>query len=275
LFAWKHFDNPFGSSLMLVAEEGGQIAGFRAFMRWVLTAPGGQALRCVRAVDTATHPEFQRRGVFKTLTLTGIELAAAEGVDLIFNTPNKKSGAGYLSMGWQLVGRVGVMFRPGWGLLRGRGNHVEEFWAKLDKERLAGLPPDRAPRGLRTPRTPQYMSWRFASHPTGRYLLAGDANGYAIGRIHRRKGRRELWISELCRPGSSQALARLRAESSPDYTVGWFSSGAIERRWAMSGGLIPLPGVKTLTLMARPVRELSVDIGWQNWDLSLGDLELL
>ncbi len=45
LFAWKHFENPFGRSLMLVAEADGVIAGFRAFMRWQLEVPGGGTLR--------------------------------------------------------------------------------------------------------------------------------------------------------------------------------------------------------------------------------------
>ncbi len=42
LFAWKHIDNPFGRSIILVAEAEGTIAGLRAFMRWELTTPGGE-----------------------------------------------------------------------------------------------------------------------------------------------------------------------------------------------------------------------------------------
>ena len=39
--------------------------------------------------------------------------------------------------------------------------------------------------------------------------------------------------------------------------------------------MIPVPGLRALTLMARPLRDLSVDLAWKNWDFSLGDLELL
>jgi GNAT superfamily N-acetyltransferase len=279
LFAWKHLDNPFGRSLMLVAEEGGQIAGFRAFMRWDLTVPGGATLRCVRAVDTATHPEFQRRGIFRLLTQAGIELAADQGMDLIFNTPNEKSGAGYLTMGWRRIGTVGVMVRPGWGLLRwwGRQHEWEPTEAELPMataDRTTAFA-DRGPVGLRTPRTAQYLRWRFESHPTGRYLFATSKGGVAIGRAHNRRGRRELVISELAGAGSHRAAALLRATASPDYTVAWFSAGAVERRWALRSGIIPVPGLRALTLMARPLRDLPVDLAWSNWDLSLGDLELL
>ena len=82
LFRWKHIDNPFGRSIMLVAELDGRIAGFRAFMRWRLMTPDGSVLECGRAVDTSTHPDFQRRGVFRALTEVGIERAAEEGIDL-------------------------------------------------------------------------------------------------------------------------------------------------------------------------------------------------
>ena len=124
LFAWKHLDNPFGRSLLLVAEDEARpdrpIVGLRAFMRWELVTPGGDRVRCVRAVDTATHPEYQRRGIFRRLTLSAVEQAEADGVDMVFNTPNPKSGAGYLSMGWQEVGPIGVLAMPGRGLLRRR-----------------------------------------------------------------------------------------------------------------------------------------------------------
>ena len=104
LFAWKHFDNPFGRSLAVVAESDDLIVGLRAFMRWDLVTPAGDTLRCVRAVDTATHPDYQRRGIFRRLTEETLELALAENMDLVFNTPNEKSGAGYLSMGWTKSG---------------------------------------------------------------------------------------------------------------------------------------------------------------------------
>lgn len=281
LFAWKHFDNPFGRSLMLIAQENGRIAGFRAFMRWDLVAPNGFTLPCVRAVDTATHPDFQRRGIFRLLTLAGVELARAQGIDLIFNTPNEKSGAGYLTMGWHEVGTVGVMMRPGLGLLRWKRRQepappTEAELSLAAADRTAALAfAARAGTGLRTPRTAQYLRWRFESHPTNRYVLATAPDGVAVGRVHNRKGRRELVISELAGRGSHKAASRLRAATRPDYTVTWFSPGLAERRWAIRGGMLPVPGLKALTLMARPLRDLPVDLAWENWDFSIGDLELL
>jgi hypothetical protein len=48
-----------------------------------------------------------------------------------------------------------------------------------------------------------------------------------------------------------------------------------ERRLALGAGLLPIPGKRALTLMARPLRPMEHDFSWRQWDLSFGDLELL
>ncbi len=280
LFAWKHLDNPFGRSIILVADAEGTIAGLRAFMRWELTTPQGETLRCVRAVDTATHPDFQRRGIFSTLTEAAVEAAREDGVHLIFNTPNEKSGAGYLKMGWQQVGPIGVMMRPGIGLLRkGTGDGIPQTGDLVPgSEPLMDFPPvtARLPRGLRTARTPDYLRWRFTAHPTARYAAVEAADGIAVVRPNLRSGRRELVLSELIGPGSAAAARETARRSRADYMVGWFSKGSPERSAAVSAGLIPLPKVTALTLVARPLRDLPVDVtSPASWDLAMGDLELL
>ncbi len=74
-------------------------------MRWELLG-GGRVYRAGRAVDTATHPDWRRRGFFEHMTTALTERLAAEGFDLTFNTPNQFSLPGYLKMGWAEVGRL-------------------------------------------------------------------------------------------------------------------------------------------------------------------------
>ena len=282
-FAWKHFQNPFGPSLILVAESDGEIVGLRAFMRWELLTPGGAPLRCVRAVDTATHPDHQRKGIFRRLTLAALDLAEEEGVELIFNTPNRHSGAGYLAMGWVQVGDIGVMVRPHplRVLSRPSADHLPDPAGFVDARPFGPAPEpeveDRAPRGLRTPRSSDYVCWRFGAHPTARYLRVDlPGAGSAILRPNHRGRWRELVVSDLLgpRPG---ALARAAVRRSrAGYLVAWFSRGSPERRAALRAGLLPVPGVRALTLVARPLRPLSVDTSeLASWDLALSDLELL
>ena len=63
---WKHVTNVFGSSYARVAQDAaGELIGMRAFMQWSLEGET-RPLRAVRAVDTATHPDYRRQGIFSS-----------------------------------------------------------------------------------------------------------------------------------------------------------------------------------------------------------------
>lgn len=279
LFEWKHVINPFGRSLMLVAVDGDTVAGFRAFMRWELTRPDGKRLRCVRAVDTATHPDYRRRGIFRHLTLAALDAARDDGVDMVFNTPNPRSGAGYLTMGWSEVGTIRPFASPAPGVFRTNPDTsgLPEPADFVKFPHPVGDQPfqDRPGKGLRTPRTPEYQQWRFDQHPTARYTRIDARRGGAIARLAFRGNRRELLLSELYGRGMSGTAWTARNRARTSYVGAFFSKGSPERVAIMRSGFVPVPGA-TMTLMVRPLHDLDfdpTDIG--QWDISLGDLELL
>lgn len=106
---WKHVDNPFGNSPVLLAFDGDLLVGVRAFMQWEWTSSTGTQ-KAVRAVDTATHPEHQGKGIFKKLTLGLLENCKNNQVQFVFNTPNNQSKPGYIKMGWKEVGKFPIRF---------------------------------------------------------------------------------------------------------------------------------------------------------------------
>lgn len=277
LFRWKHLDNPFGRSIALVAEEDDRIVGLRTFMRWDLQVPEG-LLRCVRAVDTATHPDYQRRGIFRRLTEESVEIARAEGVDMVFNTPNALSKPGYLKMGWQEVGRIGAMVRPSLALLRTDSSSDDTTAEEYLREPTPVLDPcygDRPARGARTPRSAEYLEWRFASHPTARYFFAGADGAAAILRPNRRNGRSELVLADTFGNPGKAIKAAVRAKRSA-YLATWFSNGSPEKAAAIRHGFFPIPGHRALTLVMRPIREVPPNLTTMGgWDLAVSDLELL
>lgn len=278
-FGWKHSTNPFGESIMLVATDADQIVGLRAFMRWDLVTPDGARIRCGRAVDTATHPDHQRRGIFRTLTESAIEAARADGVDMIFNTPNPKSGSGYLKMGWQEVGRIGVMMAPRLTRLLARPKGATTQPADMLDDAVPATAldvVDRRPRGLRTPRSAEYLEWRFAGNPNASYFKVTAQSGTVVVRANIRNGRPELVISDMFGSDLRRSLVAARRRSRASYLVGWFSQGSPERAAAIRAGVLPVPYVKALSLVARPLTELPIDVGsLRSWDFSMGDLELL
>lgn len=177
-------------------------------------------------------------------------------------------------MGWTKVGPIGVLVRP---LPGGSWRKAEsmptttcgEVW---DNHAVT----HRAPTGLRTPRTAEYLRWRFGRHPSARHRVVGDSNCILIVRSNIRRGRGELVVSEMFGTRSRKLLRTLGRTTNAAYMVGWFSAGSPERAAALRSGLIPVPGIRALTLFARPLRELTTDVSdLRAWDISLGDLELL
>jgi len=183
-------------------------------------------------------------------------------------------------MGWSSVAPIGVMVRPRAGMIRKRFKPWPEpggtsVLTTIETGALDGLSSGHQA-GMRTPRSRDYLRWRFGSHPTAQYVAATSDDGVAIGRLNRRNDRRELVISEVGGSRGSTAIRSLIRQVRPDYVVAWFVPGSPERRQAGLAGLMPIPGMSALTLVARPLRPLPIDVAsLDSWDIGLGDLELL
>ncbi|MFW5898924.1 MAG: GNAT family N-acetyltransferase, partial [Jiangellaceae bacterium] len=256
-FAWKHRENAFGASPAWVAVDGDRVVGFRTLMRWEFDTPEGP-VRAVRAVDTATHPDYQGRGIFSALTGRAVEELRADGVGFVFNTPNDKSRPGYLKMGWREVGQLPAAMRPAsvlrlpriaaarvpaelWSVPTGAGVPIGD--ALADEPAVTALL-DGMPRtvGVTTRRSPAYLRWRYGFEPLAyRALLAGSsvADGMLVFRLRRRGAATELVVGDLLLPDPSGSAARrlLRAAlrtTGADYALGLRT---------MSGtGLFRVPG---------------------------------
>jgi N-acetylglutamate synthase-like GNAT family acetyltransferase len=181
LWRWKHVVNPFGLSPVLVAEEGGLLVGVRAFLKWQWVL-GGQKLTAIRAVDTATHPEHQGKGIFKKLTLQGVAEAKAEGIRFVFNTPNESSKPGYLKMGWVSAGRIPLKLNVHpFAYKRFVPPAVpEQDWDKLALLLLQVENPLGHHPHLRTAISPEYLVWRYKANPLFRYEYLSDYKSYIL-----------------------------------------------------------------------------------------------
>ena len=179
---WKHEDNPFGPSPVLLAEDEGQIIGVRAMMRWQFEM-GGKTYKAVRAVDTATHPDHQGKGIFKKLTLDLIEQLKEEGCDFIFNTPNEKSKPGYLKMGWEELYRIPIRIKP--KLFLSKGINKQEFF--IDEFRWPEIEPHKM----------SYYRWRYAENPMETYFQLHFHDGVAFFRVKKGEYFNELRICDI------------------------------------------------------------------------------
>ena len=279
LYRWKHDDNPFGASPTWVAVADGRVVAVRAFMRWEFVRDG-VVLRAVRAVDTATDPEYQGKGLFTALTLHGLEQMKADGVDFVFNTPNAQSLPGYLKMGWREVGRLPAAVRPiGMGGLArmARARVPSGHWSEnLDvgvpfAEWLDGHPvpaPTPTPvRSLSTNVTEAYLRWRFGSSLLSYRALESDG-GAVVVRMRRRGPAEELLLVESLGVETSVAdrlALRAARAAGADYVLRLGNANP-------ASGFLPLPGGGP-KLTSRAVTNPGVS-PLSNWALTMGDIEL-
>ncbi|MDR7543866.1 MAG: GNAT family N-acetyltransferase [Armatimonadota bacterium] len=297
---WKHFENPFGPSLMMLAANG-EVCGLRAFLRWRFRA-ADRTIRAIRAVDTATHPDYRRLGVFSSLTRQTVDRARDEGVDLIFNTPNPISLRGYLKLGWTLVGRPSLLVRPVRPLriaraLLGRG-HLESGadavqspavpageWLRGDVDALLEQDDRQRAGWIRTSRSADYLRWRYARVPSLAYFACWLGGHHAleaavIFRCHRRRGLREVRLCEvLVRRASGQVPALVRrvlAAADADYLVAYAPRRSAHWWGLVRAGFVPVPRIGPF-FTVRPLTPAGAEISPERlgrWSLSLGDLEL-
>lgn len=202
-FRWKHRENPFGPSPIWVATDADRIVGVRALMRWRLVR-GDDVLEMVRAVDTATLPSHQGRGIFSRLTQVAVDELTAEGVAAVFNTPNDKSRPGYLKLGWVELGRVPVRVRVNNPLVLGRlvrsrvgaGKWGEPTPVGTKEADVDGfLDRWRPPAGWHTPLDRSVLEWRYGFEPLRYRYIDG-----AFFRVRRRGAVTELSICDVAGP---------------------------------------------------------------------------
>ncbi len=276
---------------MWIALDGDRTIAFRTFLRWPLRDRDDQPISAVRAVDTATDPDFQGRGLFTRLTLTALDELEAAGVQLVFNTPNAKSLPGYRKMGWAELGRLPVTVR----LTRLRSAlrlatarqpaSRSSIETKLGEpacdvladptpvERLLAGQPDA--HGLSTSRTPAHLAWRYGHPPLAyRAVLrrSSPEDGMVIFRLRRRGSAVEAAVCELLTPGGDARDARalvhqIASDAQADHLIR--IGGPVLSRM----GFVRVPGAGPILACRR--LDAGPTPGLSAWDLALGDVELL
>ena len=197
VWRYKHIDNPFGNSIVLIAIEDEKIIGVRAFMRWEWQYESNK-YSALRAVDTATHPQHQGKGIFKKLTLKAVDLAKLNNDNFIFNTPNDQSRPGYLKMGWKQVGKIYVGLKPSLSFLKPKkSQQAYSIEKNISQTEIEVLCTDwnkmlEAKSGLFTPKSAEMLKWRYEENPLQSYEVIAGKGYYLAAYIKKEAGLRNL-----------------------------------------------------------------------------------
>lgn len=109
---WLYCQNPDGLAIGFDAWDGERLAAHYVCVPARVRVRGQEALALL-SLNTATHPEFQGKGLFTRLALLTYEAAASAGLCCVFGVANANSTAGFIrKLGFRLVkpleARVGV-----------------------------------------------------------------------------------------------------------------------------------------------------------------------
>ncbi|APS39315.1 GNAT family N-acetyltransferase [Salegentibacter sp. T436] len=278
IWRFKHVENPFGESLVLLAEEKDNIIGVRAFMRW-RWQQGENIFSAFRAVDTATHPAHQGKGIFKKLTLKALELGKERGDHFVFNTPNQQSKPGYLKMGWKEIDKLNTQIIP----------IIPFFWNSISVQHYPKQTTDLSLKllsvwnskledssNLYTPKTKDYLEWRYINNPLQEYRIETTENYFIAAYVKQHKKFKELRISELILvdPQYKKTCKSLIKKWAKEYGVHFIS---LNYPWDPSIFKLKVSGKFGPVLTFKNLESSSIDpkvYRIENWGYSLGDLEL-
>ena len=279
LWNWKHVENPFGESPVLVAEENGIICGVRVFLRWEFHQ-GEKIFKACRAVDTAIHPEYQGRGIFKKLTLSLIEEIKNQGVDLIYNTPNVQSMSGYLKMGWEKWGKLPLKIHFPLSLGKSESHTQESNWSSISQLIQEIEQSKKTSELISTNLVRGYIHWRYVLCPLFPYYFISDGETYLlIYRIKEGKIGRELRIVDFfslpafSQNEKKQLNKRLKTiEKNEKVRFTSYSGLQFGKELPIEMGLMPVMSIGPEVTLRKVA--LSEDLLQQPWGWSLGDLEV-
>jgi N-acetylglutamate synthase-like GNAT family acetyltransferase len=200
IWEFKHDGNPFGASYVLVAEEGEHLLGVRAFMQWRWQHET-TLWQAYRAVDTATDPNQQGRGIFKTLTLQALADVQALQPCFIFNTPNTKSTPGYLKMGWKPIEKIRLATIPTSTYFLTAFLRKPKTLAVVTKAQIEALCARenaylQQQKVLFTPKSVAYLDWRYENNPMQKYTIQATPDWYFACYVKKHRYFKELRVAE-------------------------------------------------------------------------------
>lgn len=184
-FQWKYAQNPAGPVVAFEAVAGSQIAGFYGVIPWRLTS-GNRTLDVYQSMDTMTHPDFQRRGIFvKLANATYAELLSRDPNHVIIGIPGSTSYPGFVQkLGWTHVLDAQYVFKPR-AFGRGRiadGCRVRTIrQMEVPLERYLGNR-ERSSHRLEAAVDPAFLDWRVFKNPAANHeVLLVESGSEIIG----------------------------------------------------------------------------------------------
>jgi len=213
--AWLYAANPDGAAVGMDAWDGERLAAHYVCIparAWV----EGREVMVLLSLNTATHPDYQGKGLFTKLAAATFEAGAAAGFDGVYGVANANSTPGFVrKLGFQLVRPLEA--RVGLGTL---SHGPKPAPAQLSFERSW---------------SPEALAWRCANphNPVHRRSKGQRQQFYAAAFGLSLPAYAELDAGGAAvQPGNTAALSPLRLliGLAPDAGASWWNYSSIPQR---------------------------------------------
>jgi len=178
-FKWKYFGNPVGGTVAFEARDGEKVAAFYGVIPEIYLINGEQ-VKIYQSMDTMTHPDYQRRGLFvKLANMTYDRVIQNEGRLELVGIPGSNSYHGLVNkLKWTNIHNFKyffvnkLLFRAG-QLLQSKSTAIIEQVSELTSELTDYLNQNRpAAKPIKPHLSPEFFAWRVFGHPYRGYKVA-------------------------------------------------------------------------------------------------------
>ena len=108
---WMHINNPAGISRIWLAEDGSKIVSQYPVILEDMKI-GEEIIKAAQLIDTMTHPEYRRQGLFSTLGKKALTKMENGGVQFVYCFPTQEVYPLHIKSGWHDVCIFQVMIKP-------------------------------------------------------------------------------------------------------------------------------------------------------------------
>ncbi len=209
---WKYFGSPFGDCIVVMAySKNGALAGEISFGKYEFVE-NGRIIKAIYSYQTMVHPNFQRKGLFSSLTNKVIEIAKEQQVDVVFNFPNHNSYLPFLKLNFKPLNGLKYWITRGNMLsfikqlsplslkkpfLVTKINSFNSKTLELFNNLAKNVHPYVFSKVLYPNRTFDFLKWRYFTHPMHLYEIIETKLGWAIVRLGKRGSFTEAQIMDV------------------------------------------------------------------------------
>lgn len=189
-FHWKFEGSPYGKTILACAFDGNEVVGCVGIGFGQMTY-GDKSLSCALSYETFVHPDYQGCHLFTKLTKLAEEECVNQGVDVLYNFPNRNSLPGFIKRGWTKIRLSSYkikLCKPFKCLMKFKEMRKGFVSCDSNLENIKNTDIIDCGRfsqdGIFIPQwSKKYLEWRFLTHPVGHYWIYNENDVIAIFRI--------------------------------------------------------------------------------------------